>query len=287
MRPWLARLAGKRQLPPLPNFMILGASRAGTSTLHSWLGQHPDIFMSRPKELWHFNRDDRYRLGLDHYRARFAGWRGEPVLGECTPVYLYRNLLYQNRQELYWAHADGAVCRIARDLPDARMLISLRHPLDRFVSQYRKNSRRGKAGVGPDLETYARRTGAGGMAYRNDLENVIELLGRERIMIVIFEEWTIRPQAVLQDVCRFVGVSPEFGFDVSGTQVRTGDEGMLVQRLARRLPGPMARISGSEVMPDSLRRQLCDALADDVAFVETLLGRPVKAWRTASTTQAT
>jgi hypothetical protein len=286
MRRWFDRWGHKPVLPPLPNFLILGASRAGTSTLHAWFGQHPEVFMSRPKELWHFNRDDRYAIGIDRYRARFSGWRGEPVLGECTPIYLYRNLLYRHRKELYWSETDGAVSRIARDLPNAKMLISLRHPLDRFISQYRKNSRRGKAGVGPDLETFASRCGAEGMTYRKDLENVLKHVERERLKIVIFEEWTQSPHAMLEDVCGFLEVSPEFTFDASEKMVRTGDERTLLPGLLARFSGQRKARKESERLSDNLRSQLCEDLSDDITFVEEILGRPLASWRSMSETSS-
>ncbi len=276
-----AAVKAGRNLPPLPNFLILGASRAGTSTLHAWLGQHPDIFMSRPKELWHFNRDDRYRRGLHHYRAKFKGWQGEQVSGECTPIYLYRNLLYRDCRHLYWSGDDGPVRRIARDLPQARLLVSLRHPLDRFISQHRKNSLRGKAGVDPDLDSFARHSGASGMGYRADIENLLRLVARERLHFVVFEEWTQAPDVMLRDVCRFLGVSPDFRFDVSSKVVRTGAEGMLLSRLVTRLQGRYRDAADTRLSP-GLRDEICAELADDIAFVETLLGRPIDSWRAIS-----
>ena len=276
-----AALKAGRNLPPLPNFLILGASRAGTSTLHSWLGQHPDVFMSTPKELWHFNRDDRYSRGLHHYRAKFAGWQGEQVLGECTPIYLYRNLLYRDRRHLYWSSDDGPVRRIARDLPQAKLLVSLRHPLDRFVSQHRKNSLRGKAGVDPDLDSYARRSGASGMGYTADIENLLGLVARERLHFVVFEEWTQAPEVMLRDVCRFLGVSPDFRFDVGSKVVRTGAEGMFLSRLVSRLQGQYRNDTDAQ-LSRGLRDQICEDLANDIAFVEKLLGRPIDSWRAIS-----
>ena len=280
LRALTARLcpAMPHQLPPLPNFLILGASRSGSSTLHAWFSQHPDIFMSEPKELWFFNRDDQYRRGLDHYRAMYGGWNEEQILGECTPVYLYRNLLYYDRSKLYWAKRDGAIARIARDLPDAKFLISLRHPLDRFVSQYRKNSRRGKLGVGPTLDAHARKAGADGMSYRADLENVRNLLGLERVRFIIFEEWTVHPHAMLSEVCQFLGTDPCYDFDTSRNVVRTGDEGRFLKRVAERLGQTGASRRITETLDAGLRCDLLEALLPDIAFVESLLGRSIPAW---------
>lgn len=108
------------QTAPSPNFFILGAEKAGTTTLHTQLGKHPDVCVSEPKEPHFF--DLRYEEGLDGYaEMAFAHHDGEPVVGEATPTYL--NLPYV---------AD----RIAEDVPDAKLVIVLRDPVERAYSAW-------------------------------------------------------------------------------------------------------------------------------------------------------
>lgn len=274
LRRWLGN-----ETPPLPNFLILGASRSGSSTLHSWLGQHPEIYMSRPKELWFFNRDDRFALGLDYYRQQFRGWNGEPVRGETTPIYFYRKLLYHDRKNLYWSDDDGPISRIARSLPDAKFVLTLRHPLDRFNSQYRKNSRRGKVAIGPTLEAYARKVGVGAMEYREDLTHVIRTFGSHRLKILIFEEWTADPQPALQEIFRFLNLPCNIELDTSTIVTRTGNEGGIARKLARWTGMTDRSDEGSLTMNNCMYDEFHRALEPDVRFVETVLNRRIPLWR--------
>ena len=69
-----------------PNLFIIGGSKCGTTMLHDLLAQHPDIFMSWPKELWHFNRSD-YREREAAYLSFFREGAGFAIRGESTPIY--------------------------------------------------------------------------------------------------------------------------------------------------------------------------------------------------------
>ncbi len=102
----------------LPNFLILGAQKAGTSSLFSYLDQHADIKMSRAKEVHYF--DQNYDKGESWYRSFFpmgdAGLRGE-----ASPYYLFHPHVPE---------------RIKRDLPHAKLIVLLRNPTERALSQY-------------------------------------------------------------------------------------------------------------------------------------------------------
>ena len=104
---------------PLPTFLLLGAPRAGTTALHQWLGQHPDVCMSRPKETQFFSLH--HDQGLEAYRRCFAHYSGERAVGESTPMYL--SLPHVPR-------------RIARLLPGAALIAVLRDPVDQAYSSW-------------------------------------------------------------------------------------------------------------------------------------------------------
>ncbi len=116
---WIYRrlTSGSRRLP---DFIILGAQRAGTSSLYYYLSQHPQILPAVRKELHFF--DDHYRRGLGWYRSQFPtrGARGT-ITGEATPYYLSH------------PHAPA---RIQRLLPQARLIVLLRNPVERAISHY-------------------------------------------------------------------------------------------------------------------------------------------------------
>src|SRR5690242_2778353 len=128
----------------MPNFLIIGAGKAGTTALHRYLKQHPQIFMSEPKELSFFpfengrpdfrgpgDTEDFARQGvtsLDEYRARFASAAGYRARGESSPVYLY--------------YPESAP-RIRRHIPEAKLIAVLRQPASAAYSRYMMLRRNG------------------------------------------------------------------------------------------------------------------------------------------------
>ena len=74
----------------LPKFFVVGAQKAGTTTLHNLLASHPEIYLPRQKETKFFVADERYAEGLSHYETQyFAEWDGESAVGEVDPDYMY------------------------------------------------------------------------------------------------------------------------------------------------------------------------------------------------------
>ena len=107
-----------------PDFLILGAQRCGTSSLHHWLSQHPDIWLPDEKELHFF--DLNWHAGPSWYRGMFTD--DGRVVGEATPIYLF----YPNVDD--WVHEVA---------PDCKFIVLLRDPVDRAYSHYHHALRTG------------------------------------------------------------------------------------------------------------------------------------------------
>lgn len=122
----------------LPDFLIIGAQKCGTSSLYSYLCSHPGIIAASKKEI-HFFDAEAFGNGINWYRAHFPysvkksllGLKrgGKTLTGEASPYYLF----YPN------AHL-----RIADCLPDARLIVMLRNPIDRALSHYNHQVRKGR-----------------------------------------------------------------------------------------------------------------------------------------------
>ena len=111
--------------PRDPDFIVIGAMKAGTTTLFEALRAHPDVFMANPKEPNYFSMDAVYQdRGRQWYRELFAGARADQVCGEASPSYT-RAPRFPNTAE-----------RMAVDLPDVRLVYIMRHPVERFYSNY-------------------------------------------------------------------------------------------------------------------------------------------------------
>jgi len=104
-----------------PNFFILGAAKSGTTALYYLLGKHPQVHLSTPKEPYFF--EDEYERGPDYYWRTYyaAGWRGQALVGEARVANLYLPYVPQ---------------RIHQTVPDARLVVILRNPIDRAFSHW-------------------------------------------------------------------------------------------------------------------------------------------------------
>ncbi len=111
------------------DFIVVGVQKGGTTSLHRYLSAHPEIFMPENKELDYFSNDSNYTKGIKYYLSLFSNAQdGESVKGEASPQYM----LYDNVPE-----------RISSDMPDVKIIMCLRNPIDRAFSQYRMSKRRG------------------------------------------------------------------------------------------------------------------------------------------------
>jgi len=105
----------------LPDWLLIGAPKSGTTSLSAWLGHHPDVWATQFKELHYFDSDDNYARGPQWYSSFFADAGPEQKAGEATPSYL---------------HHRQAPARVAALVPGAVLLAVLRHPVDRAYSHY-------------------------------------------------------------------------------------------------------------------------------------------------------
>jgi len=103
----------------LPDFLIIGAMKGGTSSLYDWIGKHPDVALSREQEVHFFSVY--YRKGLNYYRSFFPKKSTGKFTGESSPYYLYHPLVPE---------------RVKKDVPRCKIIVVLRDPVLRAYSHY-------------------------------------------------------------------------------------------------------------------------------------------------------
>lgn len=192
---------------PLPTFVIPGAQKSGTTTLHDLLGQHPDIWVSEPKELHYF--DQQRERGLDWYAAQFTPGPGARAWGESTPFYLYN---------------DRARTLMATSLPETKFVVILREPVSRAYSHYWFARSKGVERLPTFEEAVAAEPAR--LADRKDrqpakysyldrghylrqLRSLEQVVGRQRILVHLLDDLTTDPVTVVRRTCKFLGVAPE------------------------------------------------------------------------------
>ncbi len=112
----------------LPDFIVIGAAKSGTTTLHEWLHRQPEVYCSVLKEPRFFSRD--WGKGIDWYAGLFAGAATDQLIGEASTNYTDTNF------------SELAAERMSATIPCARLVYLLRHPVERLRSQYGHNWRR-------------------------------------------------------------------------------------------------------------------------------------------------
>jgi hypothetical protein len=283
----------------LPNFLIVGAAKSGTTSLYEYLRQHPDVYMSPIKEPGYYCAGERTikEAGYvcadeltvigevpvptrEEYEALFAGVREERAIGEATTRYL---------------PSPNAAERIKRDLPDARIIISLRNPADRAYSSYlgrlRGNieHRSVEEAMQPDRYYFAT------SLYYESLKRFYERF--ERIKVVLFDDLRADAHAVMRDLYTFLDVDPEFeprleihnrgavprSMALNAMFIRTTDA-------LRRIAPPFLRGRGltprvhplllrpAAPLPPAIRKRLLDEFRDDIEKTSSLIGRDLSFW---------
>lgn len=202
-----------------PTYVGLGAHKAGTTLLASWLEDHPQVSVPRTmKEVDFFT--SYYERGLDWYRSLFDP--SSQASGEFSVRYL---------------QSESALARIAKDLPWARCIVSLRDPIERIASEHRHAVRFN--GYKGNLGAYAaEHPGAVDRGrYATQLANVLERFPREQIEVLVFEEVVTDPLASARQLYEFLGVEPDYVPSTLRTRVNPTGQGRWggLDRLAHRV----------------------------------------------------
>ena len=311
---------------------VVGAPRCGTTSLAALLKQHPEICFSSVKEPHFFSQfdltglsDDELRQRVDdHYLARyFSDCIGSrPLLAEASVTYLY---------------APERMEPILRLWPDAKFIIAVRDPLEMLPSLHHRllylgdetvtdfgkawklNTERAQGRSIPRTcvdPRWLRYDQAGRLG--TYVENFFRAVGRERCMVVVFDDLVSNPEAVHRQMLNFLGLSPH---ELQNYGARRGSKGFRIgwlQRLLKRPPiatrallageayrqrvgkvekrkksSPIARaiLTGRKKLlrwnkvpaapaqlPDWLKREICEAFAGEVAHLSALIGRDLSHW---------
>jgi len=183
----------------LPDFYIIGAMKAGSTTLDACLRAHPGVFLSANKEPQFFSRDHVYANGIEWYAKLFEEADEHQLIGEGSTCY--------SRCPTY----PKAVERIAEHTPDAKFLYILRHPVDRLYSHYGHRVRE-MVGKGiDDIPTFVdfierdEEAISAGM-YGMQMDHYFERFPRERLKVLLFENLKRDPIRELKEVQSFLGL---------------------------------------------------------------------------------
>jgi hypothetical protein len=215
----------------LPNLVVIGAMKSGTTSLHKYLDLHPHISMSARKELHFF--DENWERGVDWYRTHFD--EAAPVRGESCPNY---TKFPQHR---------GVAERIHHVVPEAKLIYLVRDPIERVVSHYVDSCAFGRINVS-FVDALATEHGEHMLncsRYALQLEQYTPYFDRERVLIVEAEALRDRREATLNRVFAFLGLDPELREDEVAATLNSSETMTLKTTLGYRLEGTVGALRGT------------------------------------------
>jgi len=289
----------------LPNFIVIGAAKAGTTALYWYLADHPQVFMTSMKEtnFFAYGLDDKGKLlygdpelhhfpvrSLRQYKLLFEDADDATAIGEASPIYL---------------ECPQAASRIARLIPDAKIICGLRDPVDRAYSDYLMYLRNRERRLEPEADLiptaawtqpYSHWMQIG--LYHSLLSRYYDVFPSEQIHVFLFDDLRKNSREVMQNIYRFLGVNSSFDPDFETPHNVGGvPASMLLERVltnspvkatlepllprwasdgVRRFRGRTMRKAQS--LPPELRQNLVHHFRDDIAKTSDLIGRSLEHW---------
>jgi hypothetical protein len=286
-----ARLSPPSESPALPNLIVIGATKAGTTALHEYLDLHPEIQMAEEKEL-DFFLDPGCGERIDEYAGFFDG--RSPLRGESSPRYTMDPMV------------PGVPEHIRAAVPDARLIYLVRDPVARALGDYAQYAAVWEAIPIEDAfrhlgDPFDRYTAPG--RYAHQLARYLEVFPEQQVLVVDQAELLAERQRVLGDVFQFVGTSEDFVSEHFETTINTSAARRQTTSAWRRLrgsralglvkllpPRPRELILGGarrlvsrrpQPLPEptpELRARLESAFRDDAARLREMTGRKFPSW---------
>ena len=291
----------------MPNFLIIGAAKAGTTALYEYLQQHPQIYMTPTKETNFFAfegevvnfdgpGDDGIKgfsiTDLDTYQAEFQQLTDEIAIGEACPSYLY---------------LPQAAVRIKQYIPDSRLIVILRNPVERAYANFLhlvRDDREPYQDFTLALQEETKRINSNWEwfwhyiqlgYYAEQLQRYYEMFSANQIKIYLYEDLREKPTALIQDICRFIEVDDTFAPDMS---LRPNKSGMPKNRIIHYFllkPNPIKALFRplfpekmretirhqnleKPPIPQEARQQLINLYREDILKCQDLINRDLSAW---------
>ena len=288
----------------LPDFIVVGAAKAGTTALYWYLADHPQVFMSRVKETNYFayGLDEGGHLlygdpelhhfpirTVDAYERSFEGAGDARAVGEASPIYL---------------ECPQSAGRIRETIPDARIICGLREPVDHAYSDYlmylRSRGRRLDPAELTPSAAWARPNSHWMQIsrYHEALRRYFDVFPPERIFVFLFDDLKADQAGLVRDIYRFLGADdgfvPDFGtpHNVGGMPASMLLERVFTNDPLRRAVDPWIpkraadwarrtrtrNLRRAPPLPNELAKELRERFRDDIGKTAELIGRDLSLW---------
>jgi hypothetical protein len=281
------------QMNKSPNFLVIGANKAGTSSLHQYLDQHPDIFMSPVKEPMYFrygfsdealdleekNLVRRLFRTEPEYLQLFEGAKNEKMRGESSTTYLANS---------------SCAKHIHSFNPEMKIIAILRNPIERAYSNYQMYIRKGLENLSFQKAVENERNGLKEKCpqgkkylklgkYAQSLSSYFDLFGREQVKVFLYEDMKAQKE-LLVEIFQFLEVREDVNIDTSimHNSFPTFSYNRFVRALQRQLPSGLVGHLLSNVLTSKLDEVTFNSLKEyydeENRTLASLIGRDLSHW---------
>ena len=310
----------------LPTFLIVGAVKAGTTSLHEYLQQHPEVYMSPVKEtnffsdadmlFGNFNVDYRQDVNIDLKKYLAGDMKNKIHIAHVRSWEDYQ-LLYKNVADQKaigevsnsYLFCPSAAAAIKSKLPDTKIVMILRNPVERLYSQYLMNLKLGKIAeknllkeIESDQQKKIKGWGVSHLYlevgnYYEQVKRYYDRFPADHIKVILYDDYKKDPKAVMKDLFKFLNIDPEFLIDMS---LRYNEAGMprfgklnywltqtgvygLVKKifspaLKEKIKGLIYTKQNIPTITETEKKWLQDYYRTDIQNLGRLLDRDLSAW---------
>jgi sulfotransferase family protein len=182
----------------LPSFIVIGTMKGGTTSLYHYVRDHPEIAMPRIKELDFFVDELNWSRGVEWYREQFAAGGKSGVRGEASTSYTK------------FPRYQGVSARMAKVVPDVRLIYVLRDPVERMRSHYQHRVANGAETRAPEVALFEDPIYLDYSRYALQLDQYLDHFDREQLLVITSEELRDDRHETVHRVFDFIGVDPNF-----------------------------------------------------------------------------
>ncbi|ALQ52252.1 sulfotransferase domain-containing protein [Nitrosomonas ureae] len=279
----------------LPDFVVIGAFKAGSTSLHHYFGQHPSVFMTKVKEPnflafdsnnkahAEMNRQQFMVTSLAEYESLFDDARVDQIKGEVSPYYLYSSVALQRMKEI---------------IPASKMIACLRNPVGRAYSHYQMRLRSGKETKSPEEAFSEDAFWVKASLYADAIQSYQKIFDHDQLKFVLFDDLINDPQTLMSELFSFIGVDPTFQvntdyrFNPGGTPkfpwLHHGMSALKRIPGLRRYTPPFIRnrlarirdknLAPAEVLSMDVQQQWLKFYQDDILRVQDILHLDLSGW---------
>ena len=294
----------------LPDFLVIGTAKAGTTSLYRYLKTHPQIYLSPIKEPNYFIFPGTRPVIAGPHRRRLVVWKTKEY---CRLFQARADEFAAGEMSLQYLYHESSPGAIRKLIPQAKLIAILRDPADRAHSHFCQNVRDGfepisdfSAALAAEEQRIARAWWSS-FHYRNrgyyarQLRRYLELFPREQMLILLYDDMVTDCPGALRRICEFLGVDPNFAFDTSQRDNVT--YGIPRSRLLRSVLRSAGRVKSAirsvypsvtdsglfhgvssvilnpkPVMQPEVRARLVTEFKPDILELQEIVGRDLSTW---------